>query len=863
MFCSPTFNSVPINAAIKKCWTFEDINLSLKTIVKQNKIELSSSRIFLEDTIQSLLKKENFKPEPVFTYLINYIRANDSVTPYSFVSALNTYPSYSLSNNEIIVNSWLADDLHLNKNDTIRLQYYTLESFHKLEEKTSTFVVKDIVEIKDFAADSLLMPAFEGLAGVDHCSDWEAGIPVNFSKIRKKDEAWWEKHKGTPKAFISYQTAVKLWGTHFGNSTSIRFATQTDTNKLKTTLLSQLQPSNIGIKVLDIKSVSQWSASNAVDFSQLFLSLSFFIILAAFLLSSLLFTMMIEQRKKEQGIYLSLGLPKKQIFNIFLAEGLINAVVGSFIGLFAGITVSMLVLHFLNSIWNDVVRTSSIQLFITPTSLVIGFVSNILISIILMRQTLRKHFSSSINNLNKKNKISSSKGATVFLLTAIVASILFILLLIYGLQSDLYQNSSLFFTNGFLLLTALTSWIAFALKKIGTKQQNSISKINIAIRNLVSEFKRTIIIISILSLGVFIVIATGANRTDVKRNANGNSSGTGGYSIFIETNIGVNINLSTNDGRSELGIGDECNTVSFVQLHRYLSDDASCLNLNKIQHPSVLGVNPLIFSKRNSFSFINTIENETKNPWELLNKKLSANCIPAVADQTVITWSLGKSVGDSILYITEKGDTVYLVLVASLENSIFQGNVIISDSNFTKLYPSISGSNIILANINNNKKANIRESIAGALRNYGASIENTTNRLEMFNSVTNTYLDIFVALGGIALIIGTFGFAIVIFRSIYARKQHYAMMQAFGISIKSIRSIILIEFLIILIAGITSGLFAAFIASLPSLVNTNPNIPYPLLITIIGVFTVNGVLWIYLGTLLSIKKNFNENLRNE
>ncbi|MBV5342390.1 hypothetical protein JZU68_01825, partial [bacterium] len=227
-----------INYALKKCWTIDVINLKIRAIESQKKWELTSDKVFIEDTILSVLQKNNLKPEPQFTYLINFIRTNNRSTPYSFVSALSHYNNYQLKDNEIIINSWLAEDLGANVNDTIQLQYFTLESFRKLEEQTTAFIVKDIVEIEGFAADSLLMPAFEGLTGVDKCSDWEAGIPVDYAKIRDKDEAWWKTHRGTPKAFISYTKAVELWGMNFGNSTAIRFDNQADTTVIKQTILN-------------------------------------------------------------------------------------------------------------------------------------------------------------------------------------------------------------------------------------------------------------------------------------------------------------------------------------------------------------------------------------------------------------------------------------------------------------------------------------------------------------------------------------------------------------------------------------------------------------------------------------------------
>ncbi len=854
-----------INYALKKCWTIDVINLKIRNIESQKKWELTSDKVFIEDTILSVLQKNNLYPEPQFTYLINFIRAKNQSTPYSFVAALSHYNNYQLKENEIIINSWLAEDLGAKVNDTIQLQYFTLESFRKLEEQTTAFIVKDIVEIEGFAADSLLMPAFEGLTGVDKCSDWEAGIPVDYAKIRDKDEAWWKKHRGTPKAFISYTKAVKLWGMNFGNSTAIRFDNLADTTVIKQTILNSLQPSNLGFSVHDIKRNAGWSANNAVDFAQLFLGLSFFLILAAFLLSGLLFSMLLVQRKKELGIYRSMGISQKTVLRIFFGEGMLNAFLSSLVGVFVGILLSQLVLIFLNSIWNDIVRTNSVQLYINPLSLAIGFISNCIIACFVIYRIIHNFFKKQVNELNRNIQHFDEKHSTKNKKTSwwigTLSGILIIGLLVFSFQNKLYQNSSIFMLVGFLLLISFTSWLAFFLLKIRATQPVAVTAFKLALRNLTFDLKRNIIIICILSIGIFIVISTGANRVDFSLNAANNSSGTGGFAIFIETNLPVNADLSTTEGREKLSIEGEYTDLEFVQLLKYTADDASCLNLNRIIQPSILGVNPEVLNKRNAFFFVAA---NTKNAtWEMLNQPLAKNCIPAVADQTVITWGMGKAVGDSILYTNEAGDSIYLVLVGALESSVFQGNMLISKQNFEKHFPIISGSKVILADVKDEQKVFLKENLESSFRNYGANIQSAPERLAMFNSVTNTYLDIFLALGGIALIIGTLGIAILIFRSIQSRTSQYAMMQAIGINRSYIRRILLYEFSIILFAGIISGILSAIVASLPNLISSNTEVPYALLLSLIILFIINGFVWIFMGAKFSLKKNFSSDIRNE
>jgi putative ABC transport system permease protein len=87
---------------------------------------------------------------------------------------------------------------------------------------------------------------------------------------------------------------------------------------------------------------------------------------------------------------------------------------------------------------------------------------------------------------------------------------------------------------------------------------------------------------------------------------------------------------------------------------------------------------------------------DAEDPWTALGEPLEDGSIPAIADQTVIQWGLGKKVGDELLYQNEKGDTLRLRLIAGTTPSIFQGYVIISNEHFLKNYPSSSGSYVFL-----------------------------------------------------------------------------------------------------------------------------------------------------------------------
>jgi putative ABC transport system permease protein len=851
-----------LQIALKEIWSLEDINLNIRSIDNANKKELISDRIFIEDNIEASFNDANINTFPVFTYLVNFIRKGDSETPYSFAAAIQDSSSYKLKQNEIILNKWTADDLNAQIGDTIELEYYTVGALRTLNEEKRSFILKDFVPIDGYAADSLLMPAFEGLADVDHCSDWEAGIPMDYSKIRDKDEAYWDMYRGTPKAFISYNIAKEIWQNTQGNLTALRFDTDISDERISQTILNSINPSELGFHFYNIREESLWSADNAVDFAELFLGLSFFLILAAFILTGLLFSMLLSSRKKEQGILLSLGIKQKKIKQMFLLEGLIIAVFGSFIGLFAGILFNKIILYFLNSIWYDIVRTSSISLYVKPATLMLAFFINTVIAGFVIWLTIRRRMKQTANELNKQIVVTKKRKRSWDRYVFLFSLFIFAGIVAWMLISKTEQSPDIFFMNGFIILAILVSGASLLIRKRFEKSKQSVNSNSLAFKNLGYSRKRNLSTLFILSIGIFIVISTGMNRTDFHRNSEAASSGTGGYDFFVETNLPINADLNSKDGLEKVGLESLKDSVRFVQFSAIDGDDASCLNLNRTLRPRIIGFDPGEFINKKAFSFVNTIE-ESEDPWSLLNKEYSGNRIPAVADQTVIKWGLGKQVGDSISYLNEQGDTIHLLLVGGIANSVFQGNMLVSEKNFKKHYPSIAGSQVLLIESDKKNEEKVNTDLLRAFRNYGIIIDDTAERLEMFNSVTNTYLDIFLALGGIALILGTFGIAIVVIRSIQEQAHIYAMMQATGIKRRNIQKIIQKEHLFVLISGLVIGVLAAFTASLPALLSENTDIPFGLLGSILLIFLLNGIVWIRLGTKLSLNKEFMVNLRNE
>ena len=72
--------------------------------------------------------------------------------------------------------------------------------------------------------------------------------------------------------------------------------------------LTELNPKDTGLTFQAARSQAAASVNNAMDFGQLFMSFSFFLITAAIMLISLLFQFTMEKRTKETGTLLAVGM---------------------------------------------------------------------------------------------------------------------------------------------------------------------------------------------------------------------------------------------------------------------------------------------------------------------------------------------------------------------------------------------------------------------------------------------------------------------------------------------------------------------------------------------------------------------------
>jgi putative ABC transport system permease protein len=359
-----------------------------------------------------------------------------------------------------------------------------------------------------------------------------------------------------------------------------------------------------------------------------------------------------------------------------------------------------------------------------------------------------------------------------------------------------------------------------------------------------------------IAAGIFMVFVTGANKMSFNDKSE-RSGGTGGYILWCETSLPVKEDLNTETGKRSLGLDDaQLGKMNFLQIKKSAGNDASCLNLNHITTPPVLGIDPTEFIENGCFAFAKVMKSSVKiNPWQYLNKPPEKNTIYGIADQTVLEWGLKLKPGDTLVIRSENGIPLKIIIAAGLKSSVFQGNIIIGRENFSRFYPSVPGTSVFLVDGDRTKSDLYKTSLEDSFESYGINVEKTTDRLASFNEVTNTYLSVFSIFGALGMIIGVIGLGFVLLKNYNQRKQEFALMLALGFHIKRIRKMIFREQLQLILAGVFSGIVSAVGATLPAL---RGNAEVPLMFMIVVVISI--VLTGFIVLLMSVRSITNHSL---
>lgn len=801
--------------------------------------------------------------------------------PYSTVAALDFEdnpplgpfvsidgrPIEPLADDQIVLNQWAAEQLDAEVGDTVVLTYFEPESDRgQLRENTVELTLAAVTPLAGAAADPQFTPQVAGVTDVETMADWNPPFPFEAGRIRPADEQYWDEHRATPKAFVSRGLGQRLWGSRFGRATSLRAAPEPGETADGLGRALQLDPAGMGFAFQPVKAQGLAASEGTTPFNVLFLSFSSFIIASAVLLVALLFRLGIEQRASQLGTLVALGLSRRQVRRILALEGLAIAVGGSLLGLAGGLGYAALMLVGLQTWWLAAIVTPFLRMHAAPASLAIGFLAGLVVAYGAIRWAVWRSGRAAPRTLlagriaealPPARSVPHSGGrwgwaAAVALVVVPVAGLL-------AARIGEEMQAAAFFGAGAVVLavSVLVVWWRFragATRAAVAPGRGNLARL--ALRNAARNPGRSSLTIALVAAACFLIVAVSAFHLDPTLGTPSLHSGDGGFALVAESDQPLYFDPGTPEGRSELGLGREVSETlartTILPLRVHAGDDASCLNLYQPAQPRLVGVSQAM-GQRGGFAWAGIAEDaspqEKENPWRLLLRQPTVDNdgvprVPVVVERNTAVYSLhlGGNPGSTYTIRDGGGRPLRLEVVGLLTGSIFQGDMLVGERALLRFFPEVSGYRLFLVETPPDTADEVQRTLESSLGDFGLAVETSGGRLTRFLAVQNTYLSTFQSLGGLGLVLGTIGLAVVQLRNVLERRGELALLRATGFRRGMLARLILLENALLLLTGLGCGVLAAILAILPHLLRRAASIPLGWLGATLGLVLVVGLL---------------------
>lgn len=848
------------SAAVRRVWRLDDLQLELGTVVAgaETIAELRSQRVFLDPAVVEVLRAGLPDAVGLLTWFVNGIgRAGGSTIPYSTVTGWGPLGEGRVGDGPyaravarttsslearadpadprpMALTDWAASDLGVAVGDTVDVDYYVMGPQLRLEERRGTFSVAAVVPLDGIVDDATLMPPFPGLSESENCRDWEPGIPVELDRIRDRDEAYWDAHKGAPKALVRFEDAVALWANPYGQATAVRVP-RARADALRELLRENVDPAGIGLFFADVRAPALATAAAATDFGGLFVGLSFFLVVAALLLTAMLFAFGVEQRARSIGTLLAVGYRPRQVRRLVLAEGFVLATAGAVLGVALGAGYTWAVLEALQSIWSGAVGGARIGFRFSPSWALAGAAIAVICCLLAMMLGLRRLFRRPAVELlagavgvTAPAAARSGRGAGVLAVTAAVAAVALAAMGVLGAVGGGGSGAAqalVFFGAGSSVLVAGVAGLALVLRRPRRGAGAVRSVRALAGTQLRRRPGRSLTATALLASGGFLVLAVQAHRLVGPADPTDPAAGTGGFAAFGRTVLPLLRSLATEEGRAAYGLDvDALEGVDLWPVRVREGDDASCLNLAQPRVPTLLGVPSAALAARGAFSFVDAMpppeapdRSANGSPWEWLQADYGPGVVPAIGDAASVAWSMHKALGEGFEFVDESGQPFEVRIVGLARDSVLQGRLVVDEDRFRERFPSVAGYRQLWIDVPMERRDAALSALGRSLRDLGFEGVPAEQRLARYFEVQNTYLLIFQALGALGLLLGTVGLGVVVLRNTLERRGELALVAAVGWRRADLRRWLFWEHAQLLAQGVGLGAIAAAVGLAPTL----------------------------------------------
>ncbi|MCC6494339.1 MAG: ABC transporter permease [Pirellulales bacterium] len=827
--------------------------------------------------------------QPVVTYLANTMIAGDRKIPYSTIAGVDSTAELGpvldpsgkpirLAADEIALNDWAARNLNANVSDAVAITWYEPETTHGQlrEARPLQLKVRAIVPLHGadgnatWAADPNFAPELPGVTDQASINDWD--LPFELTEtIRDEDEQYWDEYRTAPKGFVSHELAARLWSTRWGTESVLRLpvADSRTAEGVAAALRERLDPEAMGMRLIAVKHDALAAAAGTTPFDGLFLGFSSFLMASAVMLTMLLFRLGVEQRAREIGLLLAVGLRLARLRRLLALEAAIVASMGAAGGAILGLAYARLMVYGLNTWWIDATAAPFLELHVTARSILLGWLAGVAVTLATIFYSLR-----GLRRLPVRQLLGGDVQPPLGIggasrQTSVVAPLgciaIAVALGFVASRTEGEAQAGAFFGGGALVLIGLLLAVRGKLREAIIRPPHSMTLAGLAARNARRNPSRTMLSLGLAAAASFLIVALSAFRLAPS------DRGVGGFDLLATADVPVLFDLGTDEGRRELGFTEEQNRqiagAEVVGFRVHDGQDASCLNLYQPTQPRVLGA-PSHLARPSNFLWAAQAELPASGGsdvepmaqdgtgdggWALLeaglgNDEKGRPITPAVLDRNTAYYSLKAGLGKRLAISTSGPGDAQVEVVGLLANSVLQGDVIIGDANFRRLFPEEAGRRFFLirrgpASPPVDELASLLET---QLEDYGFDAVDARQRLGELLAVQNTYLSTFQSLGGLGLLLGVVGMAVVQLRSVIERRGELALLQAAGFRRRRLAAMVLAENLLLLTGGLGIGCAAALAVVVPHAIANRAGTPWGTLTALLAIIVAAGALaaWI-------------------
>ncbi|MEM8734128.1 MAG: ABC transporter permease, partial [Planctomycetota bacterium] len=841
--------------------------------------------------------------------------------PYSIVAGIDDESELALSqywDRDIIprnnlyapycyINTWLAEQLDATTGDWLQLKYYQPETVDGTEvERELRVMVAGVVPLVEpvtkytrrlsakYATaptifnDPALTPSVDGITDQATISDWDLPFPLTYKKdIKPVDDEYWLNHRLTPKIFIPYRYTSWnfLFASRFGDTTAIRFpiSADADANDFESQLRQKIENTLLetrslkGLTFTPVRQQQLAAASGTTPFDALFLSLSFFVIVAALLLVYLLFRLGLQTRNAELGILRAQGFTPKRVRSLLMSEFALVAFIGTILGILVGLLYARALIAGLESWWVGAIGTQFLQYHVTPLSIAIGSGIGFFTSMAAIFWGLGKACKvpplQNLRGVSDTPLTQESRFSKLYLAFAMLAGLAALGLAFLATAQTGMARAGSFFGCGILALLACIFAVRHFIEPQNRSKESSGERITsslwqMAWQSIGRNPSRSMLALGLLSVASFLIASMSVFQIAPTER------GYGGFNLIGQSSQPIYRNLGSAEVREEQ-LGDEAKKLSgtsILPLRARFAGDASCNNLFQVAQPTILGLPDRLREIHDfapgSIEFDWASAKNKDNPWIPLTEYATGSedsPIPVILDQNTAMWSLKQGAAvDSIIQIEIDDQTLYFRTVGLLSNSVLQGKLVISQRNFETVFPELGGYSYFLINSGDKDPVDVVAStLESGWASEGLDIQYSDEILKAYLGVQNTYISAFQSLGALGLLLGSFGLIAVQVRSVGERRREFAVMRAVGFAQSQLASILTMETAILLVGGLLIGCLCALFALVPYILEVGPQLSLvgPILM-LLGVLAIG-----FIASLIAVraagKQSVLEGLRSE